>query len=459
MVDGTRVRTYFHRSLSGHEKGYIDSTAGYLKKFSETVGKYPYSAFHIISSPLPVGYGFPYLTYMGENVLRLPFIRYTSLGHEVLHSWWGNGVYIDYEKGNWAEGLTTYMADYAFETARGGGKALEKRLGWLRDYAALPKGRDRAISSFTSKSHTASQVIGYNKVAYLFHMLKIEIGEEAFDRAIKRFWRDNKGKKAGWPAVEQAFARESKRDLGWFFDQWLNQVGAPKLTLKSVQYSAGKTTIRLVQIPSDYRLSVPVRLSGEGWSQTELVTLSEAEASFSFTTEKKPNTVAIDPGFDIFRRLDAAEAPAILRDVTLSDLVKVVILGDDKVFISAGNQLARRMLDARAQSFSATDSPDEDDVLLIIGHPSAVSNYLEKHFQTGRPSEIASTGTARAWAEKPPGRKAIAVVEADDHAALKALLRPLPHYGRKGYVVFNGAKATVKGMWQPKRSPLIKTLN
>ena len=36
----------------------------------------------------------------GFAVLRLPFIPYTSLPHEILHNWWGNGVWVDYAGGN-----------------------------------------------------------------------------------------------------------------------------------------------------------------------------------------------------------------------------------------------------------------------------------------------------------------------------------------------------------------------
>jgi len=60
--------------------------------------------------------------------VRLPFIRTTSLGHEVLHNWWGNGVYVDWERGNWCEGLTTFMADYAYKEEEGESAAREMRL-------------------------------------------------------------------------------------------------------------------------------------------------------------------------------------------------------------------------------------------------------------------------------------------------------------------------------------------
>ena len=52
-------------------------------------------------------------------MIRLPFIPYTSYRHEILHNWWGNGVYVDWEEGNWCEGLTSYGADHAAKEEQG----------------------------------------------------------------------------------------------------------------------------------------------------------------------------------------------------------------------------------------------------------------------------------------------------------------------------------------------------
>jgi hypothetical protein len=61
------------------------------------------------------GFGFPSYTLIGGTVLRLPFIIHTSLGHEIAHCWWGNGVLVDDDGGNWSEALTTYVADYLYQ--------------------------------------------------------------------------------------------------------------------------------------------------------------------------------------------------------------------------------------------------------------------------------------------------------------------------------------------------------
>jgi aminopeptidase N len=48
----------------------------------------------------------------------------------------------------------------------------------------------------------------------------------------------------------------------------------------------------------------------------------------------------------------------------------------------------------------------------------------------------------------------VLVVAANDKAALGALLRPLPHYGCKGYLIFDGGKALDSGSWSVGPGPL-----
>ncbi len=141
-----------------HVRGYLDLYDGWI-------GAYAYPGFSVVSSPFPVGLAFPGMTYLGSQVLRLPFIPDTSLGHEVLHSWWGDGVRVDGRDGNWAEGLTTFMADYTYTERRGGEAAREQRLAWLREFAILPAAEDRPLDTFRGRMHTASQATGYHKAA------------------------------------------------------------------------------------------------------------------------------------------------------------------------------------------------------------------------------------------------------------------------------------------------------
>jgi hypothetical protein len=51
----------------------------------------------------------PSFTLLGEQVIRFPFIL-SSYPHELLHNWWGNGVFVG--AGGNCEGLTAYLADH-----------------------------------------------------------------------------------------------------------------------------------------------------------------------------------------------------------------------------------------------------------------------------------------------------------------------------------------------------------
>jgi len=66
-----------------------------------------------------------------------------------------------------------FHADYAYKEQEGNEAAREMRLGWLRDFAALQSGQDAPLIAFTSRTHSASKIVGYNKAAMFFFMLRI----------------------------------------------------------------------------------------------------------------------------------------------------------------------------------------------------------------------------------------------------------------------------------------------
>jgi hypothetical protein len=456
---GIRMRTYFHQEVDELSAGYLDDAARYLLRFQERIGPYPYSDFHIISSPLPVGLGFPNLTYIGRMVLPLPFMRGRSLAHEVLHNWWGNGVAIDYAAGNWAEGLTTYMADYALAVEGGAGKALEMRLGWLRNYAALPVERDVPVTAFIAKRHDAGQVIGYDKVAFIFHMLRNELGEATFTDGLRLFWQQQRFRVAGWSELRQAFEEAAARNLGWFFHQWLWRTGGPRLTLGDVRLredgNAFRLTLTIRQDSPAYRLTIPVAIDTTSGPERRRIVLDAPETTATMDLNARPTEVRIDPDYDLFRRLHPEEAPPILRDVTLAANALTIIAADEAASDQTARQLAERLLDTAVQ-LAPDDDPSklEQAPLLIVGTTVQVEAVLTKAGLGGIPASLTGRGTARVWTNRRNSGEPLLVIAADDLQALEALMRPLPHYGGKSYLVFDGRRAADTGIWPIVQSPL-----
>lgn len=195
----TKLYTYFYPGSDALSETYLAAAARYLALYRELFGPYPFGKFAVVENFFPTGYGFPSYTLLGSTVVRLPFIVETSLGHEVAHSWWGNGVLVDYQKGNWSEGLTTYVADYLYKERASPEEGREYRLKILRDYATLvTPGEDFPLRAFTGRDSPASRAVGYGKGAMVFHMARRLAGEEAFWKGMRDVVREKMFRKASW---------------------------------------------------------------------------------------------------------------------------------------------------------------------------------------------------------------------------------------------------------------------
>lgn len=443
-----RVRTWFDPELDatpGLADGYLEDAARYLSRYSGSIGAYPWGVFSIVAAPLPAGFGMPALTYIGRDVLRLPFIRATSLGHEVLHNWWGNGVQVDASAGNWSEGLTTFMADYAYREDQSAPAAQEMRLAWLRDAASLPASERRALSTFRFRTHAAAASLGYGKAAMLFVMLRDDIGEQAFARGVRLFWERRRFRVASWQDLRAAFEEASGRSLERFFTQWLDRTDAPRVRVAAARRLGANTEITLEQDAPPFDLLVPLRLQREGGSQAHTVRLRERRRTVLINAEA--DSVLLDPELRLWRELDGARLPPIWREWIAARNPRMVVLSTDAAMQEAAQGLASALFEKPPAAARLGALRDGIEPVLVIGRHEEVDRALGQAGLPARPPEAAAPGTAQAWTI-PQGEGApLAVVSVTDAAALAALRGPLPHYGAQSWIVFEGRRATARGAW------------
>lgn len=445
-----RLRTYFTPGLEDLADGYLAATADYLRLYDGWIGAYPYTEFSIVSSPTPTGFGMPTLTYLGADVLKLPFIRATSLGHEVLHNWWGNGVYPDYARGNWSEGLTTFMAEHHYKEREGAAAARDLRLGWLRDFSAVPEGQDLPLASFTARTHGTSQIVGYHKAAMTFSMLRDLIGERAFDSGLRAFWSARRFTVASWDDLRAAFEQASAHDLGGFFSQWIARAGAPRVRIENAERenAAGRWQVRvtLAQEGRPYQLHVPVAVETDQGTVTQIVELAAARANATLTLDQRPRAVVLDPELRLFRRLGRDEVPPILRDVMVHSSTRAIVLPPDHAWMEAARGLLGKLLDAAPRMVDA-DTLFDGTPMVVAGTAAAIERFRTRRQFAAAPT-VPSTGSAQVWVER-ANDTVLLFIAARDPAALAALARPLPHHGRQSWLTFEGAKALERGVWPP----------
>jgi hypothetical protein len=448
--DPIRYRTYFHPEIADLADEYLSAMGGYVDLYSRWIGPYPFTEFSVVSSPLPTGFGMPTLTYLGVRVLRLPFIRQTSLGHEILHNWWGNGVYVDYASGNWSEGLTAFMADYTYKEREGEDSAREARLGLLRDVAAVPRGQDTPLRRFTSRTHGTSQIVGYHKGTFVFLMLRDLLGPVAFDEGLRRFWRDHQFRRASWTDLRRAFEQTSGRNLDRFFEQWLSRRGAPLFTIESAhaerEDSGYRIRVTLAQTEPAYAATVPVVVTTSTGREERPLEITTGRQEFVLEVSDRPLSLTLDPDFRLLRHLDAAELPPILRQVILDPATVTVVATPDESVRATAMDLARDLLD-HGVKLADPAAASAGMPLVVIGLAADVDRFLERHGLPGRPARLRRPGTAHVWTAFQPSGKVLAVISAESVDALWALLRPLPHYGRQSYLIFDGARAVERGIW------------
>lgn len=437
-VGEVEVRTLFPAGLEQRfGETYREQAAEYLQRFNDEIGPYPLATFTIAASPQPVGLAFSGFTLLGERVIPLPFIPYTSLGHEVLHAWWGTGVYVDYSGGNWSEGLTTYMADYQFKRERGEGR--EERGQWLRDYAALPAGEDRAHGRFRGGNSGAARIAGYHRGAMLWRMLEDRIGREVFLTGARALYDEWRFLEADWDAVIGAFDDATDEDLRPFFSQWVERAGAPELELTELHRGArgdgwrvqGRLQQRDEQAPWD--LYVPLELETENGRETHWVELDSGDKAVSLETSSRPLAIAIDPDWRMFRHLAADESPAILRQGALDPEARVVAL-DDAEASEVGPWLGR----------VPGSADDAEGTRIVLGSHSSVAVWLERRDLPNAPAVLANAGEmgpgARAWAVPDTRLIVVSGADADARREAAAALRHRSHYS----YLLPGAK----GEWQ-----------
>lgn len=445
------VYTFFPERLAGLSADYLERAGAYLERFGDWIGPPPHGSYAVVAAPLPVGYAFPGFTYIGERVLQLPFIPRTSLPHEVLHEWWGNGVYIDYADGNWAEGLTQYMADYHQARRRGPGEARRMRGDWLRGQAALPAARDYPLRRFRGRRQPRDEIVGYQRAAFLFHTLHRRLGASGFAAALRAFYADNRHRPADWADVREAFTdtaigRERRPEdiaatLSWFVET----TGAPRLRLAAWSAERGgrrggyRVEAEIAWDEDAYPARIPVVVeTADGGRELRRPRLEPGERRrIRIATESRPEALAVDPDFHVYRRLAVGEGVPTLRDLFLARRVRLVSPWPGL------EEAARRPLAGRLERGEA----DAERALLLVGPEPFLRERLAAigacTFRRTPPAQ----GEAVAWAGVGGAGKPVLAVAAESAAQAGPLLRRLGHYGRHSYVAFGGEGEPRTGLY------------
>jgi len=469
----TSLMTYTFEPSDSLARVYLDATKRYIALYERLIGDYPYGKFALVENFWQTGYGMPSFTLLGSKVIRLPFIVHTSYGHEILHNWWGNSVYVDYCSGNWCEGLTTYGADYLYKEQAGEEAARAYRHETLMAFSNnVSAEKDFPLVDFRERHNASSQSVGYGKSLMVFHMLRKTLGDSLFWGALRRFYEQAKFSIASWKDLEQTFSEAAETDLAWYFDQWVMRPGSPFIALQDAGYRKEDTgylvDFTLSQESPPFVIDLPVRIETDQGGETRMVRLAGTDSTYTVQVPNRPLRLAVDPDYDTFRRLYLEEIPITLGTLFGQDSPAVVIGNAESDSARAG---FRRMAEAWGLGHLVEYEEDFDSARIGSEHVwlmgrgdimDAMLGELPGRLELvgalarvgGHDFSIAG-GTVIMTVRNPRGNSlGVGIVLSGDPDSAASLAGRIPHYSKYSYLGFSGTAPALKGTWEEELSPL-----
>jgi aminopeptidase N len=457
------IEAYFFKEDAHLSDTYLAYTKKYLAMYEKMLTPYPYRRFAVVENILPTGNSMPTFTLLGNQVVRLPFIVKTSLGHEILHQWFGNSVYIDFASGNWAEGLTTYLSDHYYAELEGKGSAYRKQI--LEDYNAYVRADNAMpLGDFQSRSNKVQSVVGYGKAAMLFHGLRRLYGNEIFFAAIKDFIRNNRFRQASWLDIQHAFESATGKKLYTYFGDWLTRKSIPNLQVENTQLYVEqgqlKLSFDLLQPKDPYPLHIPITLYTGKRKVAQWFDVRNAKEKISLVLDEPPNKVVMDENYDLMRQLIPEETPPILA----------AIMGKEKliaVISSMRRSTYQPLVDALGVKTMIYVTPDkinfdqiQNNSLLVAGNDNPVADML-----LGKQTDSKNGVYLKVYKNPYNELERVIWLHTADKNEAQAVQYKIPHYGNYTELAFTNGQNTFKAIAETENGieilsrPVVRALN
>ncbi len=252
------VVTYTFPEVATLAEDYFANTVVMIETLAELFGEYPY----IDEKYGHALYGFggamehSTLTSIGAVYVECPMYQ-SIIVHELGHQWFGDLVSPASWEHLWLnEGFATYIEALWEESFSANA---------LRDYGAELWSLSYDGTVYAENPHDPfdDNSAIYPRAARVLHMLRHELGDEAFFAAVRAYLTEYAWSTATTEEFRDALEGRALVDLDWFFEQWIYAPGRPQLVTWHRPYRDGadervEIFIKQLQPHRRYRLSIDV---------------------------------------------------------------------------------------------------------------------------------------------------------------------------------------------------------
>jgi len=230
-------------------------------------------------------------------------LDYSSDGlvaHEIAHQWFGNLLTCRDWAHTWLnEGFATYFQALWTEHERGRDAFLHDMLGKMR--AAIRGGKKLPIvhRAYTSPWQQFD-ARSYPKGAWVLHMLRRRLGDEAWWRAVRRYVETNRNRAVETVDLRRAFEDTTGRSLERFFYDWTSRPAHPVVRATHRWNPRDKTaTVRIRQTQKAGAWHFPLRIEYRFRNLSRVFSVThrvdQKDVRFVVPLPARPDLVRVDP--------------------------------------------------------------------------------------------------------------------------------------------------------------------
>jgi aminopeptidase N len=311
---GMDVDYYVEPKYEPFARDIFPYTVEMLDFFSNKLG-YPYPwpklaqvvVRDYVSGAMENTTGIIYGEYVQKNRRELMDDHLTNekvVAHEMFHHWFGDLVTTE----SWAnltlnEGFANYSEYLWLEHKYGREEAdlheMNERQGYI--FSAAGGGHPLVHFGYDDKENMFD-AHSYNKGGAILHMLRNQIGDDAFFSALQRYLKKNEYTDVEAHELRLAFEDVTGQDLNWFFNQWFFAAGHPNLEINyDWDETAKKASVTITQVqegadvPPIFDLPLAVDIyAADGTRRRENIRLTKRSQTFLFDAPARPAAVDTD---------------------------------------------------------------------------------------------------------------------------------------------------------------------
>ncbi len=245
--------------------------------------------------------------------------NYRLLANTIARQWWSSMVSPATLNDAWITNGMSRYGELMYVEDVAGKQNLEQAItdvsaGALA-YDTIPLTSAGRLDAFSPQF----QAMTLDKGGLVFHMLRYEIGDDAFKKALQTVLSTHKDASISTREFEKIAEGASQQNLVPFFAQWLDGTGAPQFKNKYTVYRLGNGTgFRTIgEIDQDldlFRMPVTLEVQTEGKTETKQVEVSGSDSQYVIDTFGLPRKIMIDPNNEVLKNTpDLQVRVAILR--------------------------------------------------------------------------------------------------------------------------------------------------